>query len=234
MVCTNADADFHHRVNFNNTNRGTNGGHRVGGLTADAAGDLSGTTALRGAYGDGTVFDIPFIDISSASTPATFDGATGAYPDAGLIAAAGDHSGTAIATFTNVDMDAAAATAADSTTTVATTAMPTLTPLVSFSGTDGDEPLAGLIADAAGDLFGTTGVGLGGTVFEIAKTGDSYASTPTTLASFNFNIEPHAGLIADAAGDLFGTTGGGLGGTSGSGTSSQEQQVAEFLSSLPA
>jgi hypothetical protein len=35
---------FTTRVNFNNTNRGTNGGHRVGGLFADAAGDLSGTT----------------------------------------------------------------------------------------------------------------------------------------------------------------------------------------------
>ena len=37
--------------------------------------------------------------------------------------------------------------------------MPTLTTLVSFNGTNGSEPSSGLIADAAGDLFGTTYVG---------------------------------------------------------------------------
>ena len=87
-----------------------------------------------------------------------------------------------------MDTDTAAATATDSTTTVAATAAPTLTTLVSFNGTDGDNPHAGLIADAAGDLFGTTrggGANGDGTVFEIAKTGSGYASTPTTLVSFN-------------------------------------------------
>ena len=42
-------------------------------------------------------------------------------------------------------------------------------------------------------------------MFEIAKTGDGYASTPTVLARFDSG-SPQAGLIADAAGDLFGTT----------------------------
>ena len=48
--------------------------------------------------------------------------------------------------------------------------------------------MAGLIIDAAGDLFGTTysgGANGDGTVFEIAKTAGGYASTPTTLVSFN-------------------------------------------------
>ncbi len=109
---------FTTRVNFDNTNRGTNGRHRVGGLTADAAGGHVGMTALGGADNFGTLFDIPSIDGSYASTPATFDGANGAYPDASLI------------------------------------------------------------ADAAGDLFGTTAAGGAngeGTVFEIVKTGTGYA-----------------------------------------------------------
>ena len=72
-------------------------------------------------------------------------------------------------------------------------------------------PLAGLIADAHGDLFGTTyggGANGYGTVFEIAKTAHGYASTPTTLVNFNYanGGTPAAGLIADAHGDLFGTT----------------------------
>ena len=92
----------------------------------------------------------------------------------------------------------------------------TLKTLVSFNGANGDSPGAGLIADAAGDLFGTTvsgGANDDGTVFEIAKTGGRYAGAPTTLVSFNGanGNGPEAGLIADAAGNLFGTTLGGRG-----------------------
>jgi hypothetical protein len=143
--------------NNNNTNRDGNGGHRVGGLFADAAGDFSGSTAPGGANGDGTVFDVPSIDGSDASTPASFIGTDGAYAGPGLIAGTGDLSGTAIGTIANTNTDTAAATATDSTTTVADAAVPTLTTLVSFNQTDGPaNPYAGLTADAAGDLFGTT------------------------------------------------------------------------------
>ena len=64
----------------------------------------------------------------------------------------------------------------------------TPTTLVSFNCTNGAIPPAGLIADANGNLFGTTasgGANGNGTVFEIAKTASGYASTPTTLVSFN-------------------------------------------------
>jgi hypothetical protein len=68
---------------------------------------------------------------------------------------------------------------------------------------------SGVIADANGDLFGTTvdeGGDDAGTVFEIAKTPTGYASTPTLLASFTGESSsgPGASLIADANGDLFG------------------------------
>ena len=87
----------------------------------------------------------------------------------------------------------------------------TPTTLVSFNGADGANPVGSLIADANGDLFGTTfggGANGDGTVFEIAKTATGYASTPTTLVSFNGanGADPGGGLIADANGDLFGTT----------------------------
>lgn len=53
--------------------------------------------------------------------------------------------------------------------------------LYSFQGAaDGGNPVAGLIMDAAGNLFGTTsggGASNNGTVFEIAKTSGGYAST---------------------------------------------------------
>ena len=62
----------------------------------------------------------------------------------------------------------------------------TPTTLVSFNGSNGAYPYAGLIADAAGDLFGTTGGGGNsyGTVFELVNSGGG-AYTPVTLVSFN-------------------------------------------------
>ena len=74
----------------------------------------------------------------------------------------------------------------------------TPTTLASFNGANGASLMGSLIADANGDLFGTTftggadsrfATGFGGngdgTVFEIKKTPTGYASTPTTLVSFN-------------------------------------------------
>ena len=66
---------------------------------------------------------------------------------------------------------------------------------------------ASLIADANGDLFGTTefsGPGGFGTVCELVKTTTGYAGTPIKLAGVH-DIGSHSGLIADANGDLFGT-----------------------------
>ena len=92
--------------------------------------------------------------------------------------------------------------------------------IASFDGTDGASLYGSLIADAAGDLFGTTAQGGAngyGTVFELVK-GVSGFGAPVTLASFTGDngAYPYGSLTIDAAGDLFGTTG--TGGVSGYGT----------------
>jgi uncharacterized repeat protein (TIGR03803 family) len=86
-------------------------------------------------------------------------------------------------------------------------------PIVLASFTNTNLPLwgVGLAIDRAGDLFGTTfysGAYNEGSVFEIAKTGGSYATSPITLASFNGSdgAGPPQGLVMNRAGDLFGTT----------------------------
>jgi len=110
------------------------------------------------------------------------------------------------------------------------------TTLVSFNGTDGGSPFAGLIADRSGNLFGTTlegGAYNDGTVFEIVKTASGYASTPTTLVSFNGSdgMFPASGLIADAEENLFGTTSGG--GSNGQGTVFEIAKTADGYASAP-
>jgi uncharacterized repeat protein (TIGR03803 family) len=83
----------------------------------------------------------------------------------------------------------------------------TLTRLAAFNGTtQGSAPQAGLIADAAGNLYGTTTMGGAngkGTIFRLSPTG-----TLTTLASLSdasgWNCE--ATLARDAAGNLYGAT----------------------------
>src|SRR5208337_2813918 len=81
-----------------------------------------------------------------------------------------------------------------------------------YDGTDGADPFAGLIFDAAGNLYGTTqsgGTYGPGTVFELTPMqGGGWKEQ--VLYSFNFNGAdaeyPYAGLIFDKAGNLYGTT----------------------------
>ncbi len=200
-----------------------------GGLLVDAAGDLFGTTE-----NSGTVFEIAKSGTGYASTPitlASFNYYTDGIFPTGLIAdAAGDLIGTT---------ERGGAGGHGTVFEIAKTSTgyaSTPTTLINFDYTDGGYPTAGLIADAAGDLFGTTEYGGAygyGTVFEIAKTSTGYASSPTTLVSFNGTDgqDPLGGLIADAAGNLFGTTW--QGGATGDGTVFEIAKTSTGYASSP-
>jgi uncharacterized repeat protein (TIGR03803 family) len=93
----------------------------------------------------------------------------------------------------------------------------------SFTGSsDGGEPYAGLVRDAAGNLYGTTisaGAFGWGVVFKVDTRG-----TETVLHSFGGvttdGRTPYAELVRDKSGNLYGTTyeGGGIGCVDGCGT----------------
>lgn len=96
--------------------------------------------------------------------------------------------------------------------------------LYSFKGLDGEAPYAGLLRDAAGNLFGTTVYGgksnqdecpfRCGVVFKVDKT-----RKETVLHKFTGDPDgyfPEALLVQDSAGNLYGTTY--LGGAHGLGT----------------
>lgn len=109
-------------------------------------------------------------------------------------------------------------------------AAPKETSLYNFNGgsNDGSAPIGGLVADHAGNLYGTTGTGGSytdcspfgqtcGVVFELSPNGGSW--TETVLYTFTGGAdggEPLAGLAIDAQGNLYGTTA--IGGTFGNGT----------------
>ena len=88
-------------------------------------------------------------------------------------------------------------------------------------GTDAAYPSAGLIFDAAGNLYGTTtfgGPAGAGTIFELTPTGGGGWSEHVlyNLGSLAAGIYPYAGVIFDKNGNLYGTTS--TGGTSSGGT----------------
>jgi uncharacterized repeat protein (TIGR03803 family) len=83
-----------------------------------------------------------------------------------------------------------------------------------LDGTDGTFPNRDLLADAAGNLYGTTidgGSQRAGAVFQLSpKVGGGW--TEQILYSFQGGADgtdPSSGLIADSAGNLYGETGGG-------------------------
>jgi uncharacterized repeat protein (TIGR03803 family) len=177
------------------------------GLVLDAAGNLYGTTYHGGASDLGTVFRL---DTTGAETVLhSFSGRDGQNPYAGLVR---DAAGNFYGTTQNGGGDFAAGTVFKLDTTGKETVLHSFT-----GGSDGANPYAGLIRDAAGNFYATTFTGGAygfGTVFKLDATGNE-----TVLYSFTGGADgghSRAGLIRDAAGNLYGTTG--LGGAFSLGT----------------
>jgi uncharacterized repeat protein (TIGR03803 family) len=178
---------------------GTNGEFPYAALIMDSSGNLYGTTEGGGASGVGTVFELAK-GSGTITTLASFDCTNGQYPYAALIM---NSSGNLYGTTEK----GGASLGGLGTVFELAQGSGRITTMASFGGSSGHNPLAGLIMDGSGNLYGTTELGGAhgaGTVFELAKGGD----TITTLASFNGanGADPRAGLIMDSSGNLYGTT----------------------------
>jgi len=144
------------------------------------------------------------------NTVATFDYTNGGDSQAGLIA---DSSGNLYGT-TDIG-----GVGNDGTVFEIAAGTHTLSTLTAFNYTNGTVPFSGLVADASGNLYGTTqriASSSYGTVFEVS----AGTHTLTTLAAFSYTngSDPLGGLIADSSGNLYGTTVAGGTFSSGSGT----------------
>lgn len=179
---------------------GTDGIQPFAGLVMDKDGNLYGTTASGGVHGLGTVFNL---DTTGTETVLhSFGGVDGAVPLAGL---AMDKDGNLYGTtaFGGSSFVGSPNSGFGSVFKVDTSSNETV--LHSFTNLpDGAEPVAGLVMDKEGNLYGTTVVGgSGGTVFEVDKNG-----TETVLHSFP-GVDgngPEASLTIDKEGNVYGTT----------------------------
>ena len=126
---------------------GTNGDTSYAGLVADASGNLYGTTYGGGASNQGTVFKVDAVTHSLTSL-VMFNGINGASPHASLIA---DSHGNFYGTTTS-----GGANGQGTVFEIANDANHTFITLAAFNGVNGAFPYAGLLADANGNLYGTT------------------------------------------------------------------------------
>lgn len=181
----------------------SDGANPEAGLYADAIGNLYGTTNSGGGPACpicGSVFEIHPDGFEKAIH--NFLGALndGANPAAGLIA---DSSGNLYGTTVNGGTSNAG-------TVFKLSPGGTVTVLHSFAGnsSDGAFPLAGLIADANGNLYGTASQGGAfgdGIVFSLSPAGTSYTILHAFQGNANDGSYPYGGLLADGSGNLYGT-----------------------------
>jgi uncharacterized repeat protein (TIGR03803 family) len=200
---------------IHNFGEGNDGINHTAGVIFDAAGNLYGTTTQGGAYYNGTVFELSPIAGGGWSEKVLHDfnynGADGFTPYGGVILDASgnlygatsgggvSNAGTVFELIRNSDGSFSERI------------------LHSFAsnGRDGVNPWAGVIVDAAGNLYGTTasgGIYNWGTVFKLSPQADG-SWTEKILHNFNNNMEdgvqPYNGLTFDGKGNLYGAMAGG-------------------------
>jgi len=197
--------------------------HPMAGLIIDAAGNLYGTTPYAGDSDNGMVFQLkPPTSEGGAWTERTLysfaGGNDGASPVASLIF---DHKGNLYGTTQFggggpcmiFQEGSGCGTVFELTPPTTPDWRWTETVLYTFAPYN-DYPMAGLILDSEGNLYGTTAGDQStsfGTAFELSPpTSQGGAWTATTLYSFGSSQEdgntPYGGLIWDKQGNLYGTT----------------------------
>jgi uncharacterized repeat protein (TIGR03803 family) len=200
---------------------GSDGGFPWGGLVADSAAALYGTTYAGGAANDGIVFELrpPALGTGAWKLTAlwSFSGRDGAHPLGPLLA-----DQTAALYGATTAGGSSKCTGGCGTVFRLTPPAPgknawTLTTLWRFSGSDGAAPFSfgngGLVADATGALYGTTSAGgssNNGTVFKLTPPAAGKTTWAlTTLWNFSVGYDgsgPSGPVIIDRHGALYGMT----------------------------
>jgi uncharacterized repeat protein (TIGR03803 family) len=204
---------------------GSDGAYPAAGLIFDPAGDLYGTTSQGGTYGLGTVFKLT--RTSGGRWKETVIHQFAGYPDDGANPVASlvfDSTGNLYGT---TEYGGSGGGCGDQYRMVDCGTVFELSPagdgwtetvLYNFQGgPDGCSPVAPVILDNNGNVYGTTQLGgistqgcyLGaGTVFKLSpnSSGTWTESVPYAFTGGSDGGNPVAGLLFDSAGNLYGTT----------------------------
>jgi uncharacterized repeat protein (TIGR03803 family) len=181
---------------------GSGGAYSRAGLVQGTDGSFYGTTQGGGASGRGTVFKLG--TDGALTTLISFNGANGANPSAGLVQGpAGNFYGTTRGggAYTNTSGSGYG-------TVFALTPDGILTTLVSFNGTNGANPYAGLVQGADGSFYGTTangGSADSGTIYRLsivappalqlaAQTGGTFMLTWNATAGQAYQVQYKADM----------------------------------------
>ncbi len=166
-------------------------------LVQASNGDLYGTTDLGGVHNEGTVFKIT--PAGALTTLHSFNQSDGYGPNGALVQ---DPNGNFYGTTTGGGNNACLGGCG---TVFKITPSGKLTLLHSFTGPDGDAPLAALVLANDGNFYGTTNFGgsfSGGTIFKMSPAGNL-----TSLYSFDEgSYGPYGGLVQGTDGNFYGTT----------------------------
>ena len=195
-------------VIHNFTGQGSDGATPYAGPTLDRYGNVFGTTYLGGSYGAGTVYELS-------------PGASWTFNSLYSFAAGSDGSGPAFGSLAlRYNCALFGTTEGGAPFGTAFRVRPRSHPCRDSQGpwhelvfhhfgigTDGAQPIGGLVFDAANNFYGTTSLGGvygNGTVFQAKPSGEE-----TVIYSFtggNDGTNPPAGVTLDAYGNLYGTT----------------------------
>lgn len=192
----------------------TDGASPMGGLIADSAGNLYGM-ALGGSLEGGVIYELTPPAPGGAWTETILYNFTGnGHNEDGdeplgdlTMDSAGNLYGTTFA-----GGQSAFGTVFQLTPPPLPGGAWTETVLHAFAGDDGMYPMAGLIIDNAGNLYGTTELGgpsANGTVFEVSPPSGGGPWTESVLYGFTGRHDggrPQCALVFDQAGNLYGTT----------------------------
>jgi uncharacterized repeat protein (TIGR03803 family) len=208
---------------------GLEGGQSYAGVMLDSSGHLYGTTSVGGADNVGVVFGLGQSKPGSAVLHSFGSVGDGNQSYGPLISDAGGNLyGT---TWSGGTYDAGSVfkmTRDPLSGTWSETVLYSFRGVPYGGGADGANPYAGVVFDAAGNLYGTTfygGAASAGTAFKLSPNSDGTWSE-TLLHTFtgqNDGGSPYGGLTLDQSGNVYGTTA--SGGPGGYGTIFRMRQM---------
>ena len=192
---------------LSNFGNGGDGQNPQAGLIFDDSGNLYGTTAYGGVFGDGTVFELSPNGTGGWTETVLYSfagGTDGANPFSKLVLDTSENlygttvNGGAFGYGTVFELSLHGCCRENLAHSFG-------------NGVDGRNPYAGVALDSSGDLYGTTAYGGGnggGTAFELSPNGGG-GWTEAFIYSFGSGTDganPFSDLVFDNFGDLYGTT----------------------------